>query len=177
MTERPEAHSDHVAILGVALAATVSIAAAEGPWEPLETIVGIVLVLVVVAFHDRPGGQGRGEGWARQAVLASVLALCCCLIVAWPLQSIGLDVYWFLPGTWLLAAVAGWVYLLRYDHRRQDGRQAAVSPTVGDADPPPVPTQQEAAAIDHDGVVAVEARRAMSGQASADDRSRKDPKG
>lgn len=118
---------DQAALLGVALAATVSISAAEGPWEPIETVVGLVLISVVAAYYDFSTSL-REWSWARSAALASVIALCWCLTVAWPLQSVGLNPYWWLPIVWILTAgaVLGWLW------RRRHGRRSRLSvPPVG----------------------------------------------
>ncbi|WP_410811875.1 hypothetical protein [Micromonospora sp. 067-2] len=133
MTQVPERLPDQAALLGVALAATVSITAAEGPWEPIESIVGLVLVVIVGAYHDLAEVRRERGGLVRRIALASVLALCCCLVVAWPLQSINLNLYWWLPGTWSVVVVAV-LWYLRSDRSRRTNRQAAISSTVQDDD-------------------------------------------
>jgi hypothetical protein len=76
---------DQAAVLGVALAASVSVSAADGPWEPLESIVGLVLVGLLVAYIDAATVRGRG-GFRRRAAVTGVAGLSICLTFAWPVQ-------------------------------------------------------------------------------------------
>lgn len=103
-------------MLGVALAVSVSVSAAEGPWEPIETVVGLVLMLVVRTYFRRDG-LARDEDRGRRLALAGVVGLCWCLIAAWPIQSVlfakpDLTVF-ALPVVWLVATVVE-VRRLRY---------------------------------------------------------------
>jgi hypothetical protein len=117
LAESPERSTDQAALLGVALAATVSISAADGPWEPIESIVGIVLLSVVVAYFDFSRSHLDGQTWVRPAALASVLGLCWCLVIAWPLQQLGMNTYWWLPVCWIVVAIVIFG-LLRPRHAR-----------------------------------------------------------
>ena len=102
---------DHAALLGAALAASVSVAVADGDWEPLESIVGIVLVAVLVAHYP-----WRQESAKRSAfAVASVTALCGVLIVAPPAEALGLlpGDEWLLLVAWMVLTVATSAWLIR----------------------------------------------------------------
>jgi len=112
MTPYP-GRADEAAVLGVALAAAVSISTAGGNWELLESIVGVVLMTVIVSYYDyRQLFSARGER-GRKASFAGVVGLCACLITAWPLQFIsseGVLSDLLLPLVW--AATAGAILAL-----------------------------------------------------------------
>lgn len=108
--------ADQSALLGVALAAAISVSAAEGPWELIESVVGVVLLAVLWAFYPWNGLKGslngdRVRGRQRYAV-AGVVGLCCTLIPGWPLQA-HVPTKWMLPAVWLIAAVVTCVVLSR----------------------------------------------------------------
>jgi hypothetical protein len=92
---------DQAALLGAALAAAVGMSAAEGAWEPIESVIGLVLLLIVHAFYDVSAARTR-PGWhlVKYAV-SGVLALIWCLVAAWPVQ-------------WVLGLVGrpGWLQLI-----------------------------------------------------------------
>lgn len=101
---------DQAAVLGVALAVSVSISAAEGPWEPIETILGLVLMLVIRTYFRSDGLTGD-ENRVKRVTLAGIVGLCWCLVASWPLQSALLLLKWpslviFMPpAVWLVATV------------------------------------------------------------------------
>ncbi|GLY43010.1 hypothetical protein Amsp01_090330 [Amycolatopsis sp. NBRC 101858] len=83
--ERRGTGVDQAAVLGVVLAAAVSISASGGDWELIESAVGVVLLLLIRAFVDT--GQVVGEGHRPQRLAVSgVVGLGVVLVVAWPLQ-------------------------------------------------------------------------------------------
>ncbi len=100
VADRRSIKVDQAAVLGVVLAAAVSISAAEGVWEPLESIVGVVLLLLVAAYVDTGRITGKGLRVQRWAV-SGVVGLGGVLVAAWPLQLSGLK-----PGS---AALNGWL--------------------------------------------------------------------
>lgn len=103
-------HADQGALLGAALAATVSISVAETDWEPIETVIGIVLMIIVLAYWDPSANQRSPRPGARRAAFAAVLALCTCLAVAYPLSRSGADTVTWLPIVWLsvTAVILAW---------------------------------------------------------------------
>lgn len=87
MTNEHTDRVDQAAVLGVALAASVSISAADGPWEPMESVVGLILICLLGTYF----GTHRVHGDAnrrKRVSLASVLALSWCLVMAWPIQLV-----------------------------------------------------------------------------------------
>lgn len=52
---------DEAALLGVALAATVSISVAEGEWELLDTIVGVAMLFVVSSYYQFSTARERSN--------------------------------------------------------------------------------------------------------------------
>jgi hypothetical protein len=78
---------DQAAVLGAALAAAVSISAADGPWEPMESIVGLVLICLIRTYVDFDAGS-TGFHRRKRLAVAGVLGLAWCLVVAWPLQLV-----------------------------------------------------------------------------------------
>lgn len=78
---------DQAAVLGVVLAAAVSISAADGDWEPIESVVGVVLLLLLKGYVDTRQIVGKGRG-ARRCAVSGVVGLGGVLVAAWPLQSL-----------------------------------------------------------------------------------------
>ena len=109
--------TDQAALLGAALAAAIGISVAEGSWEPIESIVGLVLFAVVLSFTDRrPQRSPTRRSMMQHGALLSVLGLCLSLALAWPLQEVfgvedaedGSTVLplGYLPGAWAASTVA-----------------------------------------------------------------------
>jgi uncharacterized membrane protein len=123
LAEASGRNTDQAALLGVALAATVSISAADGPWTPVESLVGVVLLCVIVAYYDVDREYSGVRVWMKLIALAAVIAICSCLVVAWPAQEVGLDTGWVLPVWWFIAAggVFGWLWRR---HRRRTSHPA-----------------------------------------------------
>ncbi|MEI8410725.1 MULTISPECIES: hypothetical protein [unclassified Kribbella] len=100
---------DQAAVLGATLAATVSISAADGPWEPMESVVGAVLICLVITYVDAES-LSDDRYRRRRVALASVLGVCWCLVIAWPLQlalsGLGLGRWtdFLLPLLWIVLA-------------------------------------------------------------------------
>lgn len=82
----PPKKIDQAALLGAALAAAVGISAAEGPWEPIESVIGFVLLLIVRAFYDISAARSRPDWHLVKYAVSGVLALIWCLIVAFFVQ-------------------------------------------------------------------------------------------
>jgi hypothetical protein len=78
---------DQAAVLGAALAASVSISAADGPWEPMESVVGLVLICLIRTYVEIDAGS-TGFHRRKRLAVAGVLGLAWCLVVAWPLQLV-----------------------------------------------------------------------------------------
>lgn len=78
--------SDDVATIGIALAAAVSISAADGAWELLESVTGAILVVALLSYTDR--NRRRRSTPGRRTVFSGVLALCIALIASWPVQAL-----------------------------------------------------------------------------------------
>src|SRR5688572_25283038 len=85
MTPSTAGRVDQAAVLGVVLAASVTISTAGEAWELIESIVGLVLLMLIAAYFDTAGIDGAGNLRKRLA-LAAVSALCCCIMVAYPIQ-------------------------------------------------------------------------------------------
>ncbi|WP_410597325.1 hypothetical protein [Amycolatopsis sp. lyj-23] len=118
MANRHGDQVDQAAVLGVVLAAAVSISAAEGPWEPIESIVGLVLLLLVKAFVDTAQAVGPARR-AQRLALAAVIGLGAVLMASWPLQKLlcllnwGGALKWMLVVVWI-AVFVGYALLRRH---------------------------------------------------------------
>ena len=84
----PSRNPDEAAVLGTTLAAAISISVAEGPWEPIESVIGLVLIVVILAYMEPH--RARRQPWspARRWAVAGVLGLCVSLALAWPLERL-----------------------------------------------------------------------------------------
>ncbi len=79
---------DEAAVLGATLAAAISISVAEGPWEPIESVIGLVLIVVILAYMEPHKGRGSQRSAPRRWAVAAVLGLCLSLALAWPLERL-----------------------------------------------------------------------------------------
>lgn len=122
MAESPGRNADQAALLGVALAATVTISVEDGQWEPIESIVGIVLLTIVRAYYDLSPAHLGTQTRARLVALASVAGLCCCLVLAYPAQRAGINTFWALPFFWIGLAAGFFVWLWRRHGRIPSGQ-------------------------------------------------------
>lgn len=104
MADRHGSQVDQAAVLGVVLAAAVSISAAEGAWEPIESIVGLVLLLLVKAYVDTNQVVGVSRR-ARRLALSAVIGLGGVLVASWPLQELLYLVDWRGALKWALVGV------------------------------------------------------------------------
>ena len=74
--------TDRLAVLGVALAAAVSVTAAEGAWDVLDFVVGLVLLVLLFCYYP----------WNERADVRSLVAVAtvtglCVLLVVTPVLS------------------------------------------------------------------------------------------
>ncbi|MEU8611563.1 hypothetical protein AB0C29_26605 [Actinoplanes sp. NPDC048791] len=141
MTTRDGQGNDQAALLGVALAAVISVSVADGSWEPIETIVGLVLLLVVAAFWNFQAlKHGHAARVRRLLALTAVSSLCVCLVAAWPIDQVrpGHLSSWILPAVW---ATTFTIFLLAgiWWSRRPDGQERN---TVNPPPDLPVPTHR-----------------------------------
>ena len=72
-----EGQVDRIAVLGVALAAAASVAVAEGDWDALDLVVGVVLFVVLVSFYPWTAQVDRRT----LPAVAAVTGLCVLLVV------------------------------------------------------------------------------------------------
>ncbi len=72
---------DRAALAGVAVAGVISVASAEGGYEPLDSVVGLVLLVLFVRF-SLPGDLEPAREWWRPTAPAAVFALLCCLVTS-----------------------------------------------------------------------------------------------
>jgi hypothetical protein len=80
---------DQAALMGAALAAIVAFVVSPGEFEPLASVLGATLLLVIFAYYRfRPWPKGRLEALRRGMALAAVSSLCACLLLAWPVQRV-----------------------------------------------------------------------------------------
>ena len=79
---------DEAAVLGATLAAAISISVAEGPWEPIESVIGLVLIVVILAYMEPHKGRRSLRSAPRRWAVAAVLGLCLSLALAWPLERL-----------------------------------------------------------------------------------------
>jgi peptidoglycan/LPS O-acetylase OafA/YrhL len=112
----PGASTDQAALLGVGLAATISISASDGPWELIESCIGAALLLLIQAFY-RPDQRSSGREIKIEAVAAAgVKALCICLILAFFIQQVFHPSPFWLANLWLpvvFGVSTASIYLLR----------------------------------------------------------------
>jgi hypothetical protein len=73
---------DHAAVFGAALAAVIVLTIGEGPWDPVDTAIGVLLLLVIGGFYTVPRGVRLLEALA----VAAVGTACLSVALAWPLE-------------------------------------------------------------------------------------------
>ena len=103
-----------MALAAVAVGGVIAIAAAEGPYEPFESVLGIALAVIFAVLYRPPAPPGATEAWVRSAAAAAAGALILCLILSFPVDQIvrglaadpataDLAVSWVLSGLWFVA--------------------------------------------------------------------------
>jgi hypothetical protein len=106
---------DRAALLGVGLAATIGLSASEGPWELIESAIGLALLLLIMAFYNADRKGHARVSRAEAAAVSGVLALCVCLVAAFPLQRFArlsldqLGNVW-LPAVFVVSAVGSYLF-------------------------------------------------------------------
>jgi hypothetical protein len=80
--------TDQAALFGAALAAILTLVFGEGPWEPLGTVFGFVLLSVVVAYYRPPRPTGWVDSLTKATAFAAVLALSGFILLAYPIQQL-----------------------------------------------------------------------------------------
>jgi hypothetical protein len=73
---------DHAAVFGAALAAVITLTVGQGPWSPIGTVIGVLLLAVIQGFYNVPAGAG----WRESIAVGAVVAACVSVALAWPLQ-------------------------------------------------------------------------------------------
>jgi hypothetical protein len=73
---------DHAAVFGAALAAVIALTVGQGPWSPIGTVIGVLLLAVIQGFYNVPAGVG----WRESIAVGAVVAACVSVALAWPLQ-------------------------------------------------------------------------------------------
>jgi tetrahydromethanopterin S-methyltransferase subunit C len=106
------ASADQAALLGVALAAAVTIALAPEKWDLSDSLIGLVLTMIVLAFLDWSAVCGPSCLKRRQLAVAAVLGLCSCVTF-----GVAVRHQWRedlqLVGFWVLVTAAIYVYFRR----------------------------------------------------------------
>jgi hypothetical protein len=87
MEDRNLARVDPAALMGAAVAAVLTITLAPGFWWWFDSIIGLTLSLVLLAFHKPIRPVRLKEAWARVGAFASVMGLSVVLLVSFPLQE------------------------------------------------------------------------------------------
>jgi hypothetical protein len=138
---------DEAAVLGATLAAAISISVAEGPWEPIESVIGLVLIIVILAYMEPHRAHSFQRSAPRRWAVAAVMGLCVSLALAWPLERLfgntdpgapveealwsgALPIAWAVTTTlalWLLSG-RGAPSARRRRGRRRRGRRPGASP-------------------------------------------------
>ncbi|MGW4946361.1 hypothetical protein ACWEOZ_32805 [Actinoplanes sp. NPDC004185] len=73
---------DRAALAGAAVAGIISISSAEGRYEPLDAVMGVVLGILLVTFYRPERPALRRDAWRPAASAAAVLALVLLIIVS-----------------------------------------------------------------------------------------------
>jgi hypothetical protein len=79
---------DEAAVIGATLAAAITISVAEGPWEPIESVIGLVLIVVILAYMEPHKAHGSQWSAPRRWAVAGVMGLCVSLSFAWPMERL-----------------------------------------------------------------------------------------
>jgi hypothetical protein len=122
---------DDLALAGAAVAAVVAIAAADGPYEPFESVLGLVLAILLAVLYRPSPSDSAQLAWVRSAAAAAVGALVLCLILAFPIDQVvrnvsasvnpvDVGVSWALSGVWLVAFL-NLLVILRFTALRPAG--------------------------------------------------------
>jgi hypothetical protein len=73
---------DQAALAGVGVAGVIAISSADGPYEPFDSVTGIVLAVLLISFYRPQPPASNRQAWARAVPAAAVGSLVLCLIVS-----------------------------------------------------------------------------------------------
>ncbi|WP_344139316.1 hypothetical protein [Luedemannella flava] len=107
------ARADEVALAAAAVAGVVAIAVADGPYEPFESVMGVVLAILLAVLYRPPTPESGTTAWVKAAAAAAVGALVLCLVLSFPVDqavravaadggNTDLSVSWVLSALWLI---------------------------------------------------------------------------
>jgi hypothetical protein len=80
--------TDQAALFGAALAAILTLTLPSGPWAPLGSVFGLVLLAVVGGYYRPLPPTGWLDALAKGAAFAAVTALASFILIAWPVQRL-----------------------------------------------------------------------------------------
>lgn len=84
----PESRVDPAALGLAAVAAGVSVLSADGDWDLVDTVLGLVLLPVVVAYHQLPFNAGLWRRRLMKLAFSGVAAQLLILVIGWPVQEL-----------------------------------------------------------------------------------------
>ena len=87
MTNGTDARTDQAALMGVTLAAFLTIFLPEGPWGWMGTIVGVTLGLLLVGYYRPIWSRTLLDALSKALALATVGALCFSIAIAFFFQE------------------------------------------------------------------------------------------
>jgi len=79
---------DQAALIGTAVAGVIAVSSAEGRYEPFDSVVGVVLAIVLIAFYRPAPAATSGQAWTMAAPPAAVGALTACLVLSFPVDKL-----------------------------------------------------------------------------------------
>lgn len=107
VTVQQESHqaSDQSAVIGVALAGAISVAVAEGPFTLWSTIIGIMLLIILIAYSTE-----KSTNWFKCLAFGAVAAFCTILILGVNIEnytnSKGIELGEYVFKMWCILSVA-----------------------------------------------------------------------
>lgn len=82
---------DQAALLAALLAVFFQLTGEPGPWSPVNTGLGLILLLIIASYAQPTRGRRWGPLYLQVLSVAVGAALSLCLVVAWPAQQSVVD--------------------------------------------------------------------------------------
>lgn len=79
---------DRAALVLAAAAGGFGVMFASGRWSALSTFAGLMLAVMVLAFHKPAPATRNGRAWLIRAAFGFAMALAVYIVAAWPLQAV-----------------------------------------------------------------------------------------
>jgi hypothetical protein len=83
----PTVNVDAAALVLAAIAGALVLVTGPGEWSALELIMGLLLAVIVLAFHVPVRAHHSSRRWLQRLAFGGVMAVAAVLITGWPLDA------------------------------------------------------------------------------------------